>query len=62
MVEVVTSTVMDDLGSVTALDPDKWLERKKEYIEIAEKHFKTCQYKDANIYVRQKQFWEGDKE
>ena len=61
LVEVVTGTVMDDLGNVTTLDPDKWLERKKQYIEIAEKHLNTCKYKDANIYARQKLFWEGKK-
>lgn len=62
LVEVVTGTVMDDLGNVTVLKPEAWQERKKQYIEIAEKHLKTCQYKDANIYVSQKQFWEGGKE
>lgn len=62
MVEVVTGTVMDDLGNVTALNPEAWQERKEKYIEIAGKHLKTCRYKDANIYMRQKRFWEGEKE
>ncbi len=61
LVEVVTGTATDDLGNVTALDPEKWLERKKKYIKIAEKHLNTCKYKDANIYARQKLFWEGKK-
>ena len=52
---------MDDFGNVTILDLEEWLNRKKQYIGIAEKHLKTCQYKDANMYVRQKQFWEGEK-
>jgi hypothetical protein len=60
-VEVVTGTKMDDIGNVTALNQEEWQERKKQYIAIAEKHLRTCKFKDANIYVRQKQFW-GEKQ
>ncbi|HHT9110245.1 MAG TPA: hypothetical protein ACFYDZ_03685, partial [Candidatus Brocadiaceae bacterium] len=62
LVEVVTGTKMDDMGNVMALNQEEWQGRKKRYSSIAEKHLRTCKYKDANIYVRQKQFWEGKKE
>lgn len=62
LVEVVTGTVMDDLGNVTALTPEAWLERREKYIEIAEKHLKACQHKDANIYARQKPLWKTKRD
>ncbi len=58
MAEVVTGTFMDDLGNVITLNPEEWLERKERYIEIAEKHLEICQYKEANLYLQQKRFWE----
>jgi hypothetical protein len=57
LVEVVTGTVMDDVGNVSALRPDEWTNRKTQYRTIAEQHLITCQYKDANLYLRQKRFW-----
>ena len=32
---------------------------KAEYVEVAEEHLKTCRYKDANFYFRQRAFWQG---
>jgi len=58
----MTGTAMDDVRDVTVLNPEEWLKRKEKYIEIAEKHLETCQYKHANVYLRQKEFWEGKKE
>lgn len=57
LVEVVTGTTMDDLGNVTALSPEAWQQKRVEYIERAEEHLKTCQYQDANIYLKQKSMW-----
>jgi hypothetical protein len=57
LVEVVTGTVMDDAGNVSALPREKWTERQKQYRTIAEQHLITCQYREANLYLRQKSFW-----
>ncbi|RMD52511.1 MAG: hypothetical protein D6828_05635, partial [Nitrospirae bacterium] len=57
LVEVMTGTKMDDYGNVTVLSKDEWEKRKKEYIKIAEEHLKTCKYKEANLYLKQKQLW-----
>ena len=48
---------MDDFGNVTALRQEEWTKRKKQYREVAEQHLKTCQYRDANLYLRQKLLW-----
>jgi hypothetical protein len=57
LVEVVTGTVMDDVGDVSTLTPEEWTKRKMQYRKIAEQHLMTCQYRDANLYLRQKRFW-----
>jgi hypothetical protein len=48
---------MDDVGDVSTLTPEEWTKRKMQYREIAEQHLMTCQYRDANLYLRQKRFW-----
>ncbi len=58
LVEVATGTTMDDSGNVSVISKDQWEERKQKYIKIAEKHMKTCKYKEHNLYVKQKQAWE----
>ena len=57
LVEVVTGTIMDDLGNISALPLEEWTKRKKQYREIAEQHLLTCQHRDVNLYLRQKPFW-----
>jgi hypothetical protein len=57
LVEVVTGTVMDDVGDVSTLPPEEWTKRKTQYRKIAEDYLITCQYKDANLYLRQKRLW-----
>jgi hypothetical protein len=57
LVEVVTGTLMDDVGNVSALPPEEWTKRKTQYRKVAEQHLITCQYRDANFYLRQKPFW-----
>jgi len=59
LVEVSTGTVMDDMGNINMLSTEEWIERKKKYIRICEKHLDTCRYKEANLYLKQKQFWES---
>ncbi len=58
LVEIATGTTIDDLGNVTALGSDEWPKRKAEYIAVAERHLKTCHFRNANFYMRQKQLWE----
>ncbi len=60
LVEVATGTTMDDISIVHSLTTDDWKKRREKYKEIAEEHLKTCKYKEANIYLKQKQFWDGD--
>jgi WD40 repeat protein len=57
LVEVVTGTVMNDVGNVSALHPEEWTKRKKQYQKVAEQHLITCQYRNANLYLRQKRLW-----
>jgi hypothetical protein len=57
VVEVVTGTVMDDVGNIRALRPKEWTERQRQYREIAEHHLLTCRHRDANLYLQQKPFW-----
>jgi hypothetical protein len=57
LVEVVTGTVMNDVGDISVLRPEEWTKRKKQYRKIAEQHLLTCQYRDVNLYLRQKPFW-----
>jgi hypothetical protein len=57
LVEVVTGTVMDDFGNVSVLHPEEWTKRKTQYRKSAEKHLIACQYRDANLYLRQKRLW-----
>lgn len=59
LVQVVTGTEMDDIGIVSALPPDEWYRLKEEYVRVAE-DLKTCRYPDANLYVRQKAFWQPE--
>ena len=56
-VEVATSTEIDDLGNVTVLDAEAWRKKRAEYIRIANEHWKTCRYKDANVYALQRGYW-----
>lgn len=60
-VEVATGTAMDDAGNVRALSVDEWQQRKKDYVQIAEEHLTTCRYREANLYVKQKELWEGKR-
>jgi hypothetical protein len=60
-VEVATGTAMEDAGNVRALSADEWQQRKKEYAQIAEEHLTTCRYREANLYVKQKELWEGSR-
>jgi hypothetical protein len=48
LVEVVTGSVMNDVGDINVLRPDEWTKRKKQYREIAEQHLLTCQHRDVN--------------
>jgi hypothetical protein len=48
---------MDDVGNVSALHPEEWTKRKKQYRKVAEQHLLTCQNRDANLYLRQKRLW-----
>jgi WD40 repeat protein len=43
LVEVVTGTVMDDVGNVSALRPEEWTKHKKQYRYVAEQHLIACQ-------------------
>jgi hypothetical protein len=61
LVEVVTGTIMDDVGNVSAIPPEEWTKLKTRYRTIAEQHLITCQYRDANLYLRQKRLWEAGK-
>jgi WD40 repeat protein len=60
LVEVVTGTKMDDDGKISVLGADEWNAKKQNYIEIAEKHLKECKYKNANLYLKQKEVWESN--
>ena len=60
MINVMTGTQMDDYGNLAALNKDEWEGQKKEYIEVAKEHLKTCKYKKANFYLRQKAYWGDD--
>ena len=57
LVEVVTGTVMDDVGNTSTLHPEEWINRKEQYREIAEQHLLTCRHRAANLYLQQKPFW-----
>ena len=57
LVEVITGTKMDDYGNISALSADEWNVKKQKYIEIAEKHLKDCKYKNANLYLKQREIW-----
>ena len=60
LVNVMTVTQMDDYGYVTALNKAEWEKQKKEYIKIAKEHLKTCKYKEANLYLKQRKYWGDD--
>jgi len=45
LVSVATGTTMDDYGNITVLSKKKWEAYRNEYIDICEKHLKTCKYK-----------------
>ena len=58
LVSVATGTTMDDYGNITVLSKEKWEAYRKEYIDICEKHLKTCKYKKKNLYLKyQKPMW-----
>jgi hypothetical protein len=57
LVEVVTGTVMDDVDNVSALHPEEWAKRKTQHRKVAEQHLITCEYRDANLYLRQQRIW-----
>ena len=46
-----------NVGNISALRPEEWKKRKQQYRDIAEQHLRTCRYQEANLYLRQKQFW-----
>ncbi|WP_321418204.1 hypothetical protein [uncultured Desulfobacter sp.] len=59
LVSVATGTTMDDYGNITALSKEKWEACRKAYIDICEKHLKTCKYKNKNLYLNyQKSMWD----
>ena len=51
----LTSTAMDDFGNLRALNSHEWTQKKKTYLQLAEKHLQTCEYKTVNLYKAQKQ-------
>ena len=55
-VEFFTGTQMDEVGNISVIESEKWNLNKKKYLEIAEKHYEACQYKDANLYSKLNQF------
>ena len=57
LVEVMTGTTMDDAGNITMLTPDQWQQRKRAYIDIAERHLTKCRYQDVNLFAKQKPHW-----
>ena len=59
LVSVATGTTMDDYGNITVLSKKKWEAYRNEYIDICEKHLKTCKYKKKNLYLNhQKPMWD----
>jgi WD40 repeat protein len=58
LVKVATGTTVDrKTGMVKALSPAKWEEKRAAYRKIAEEHLRSCAYRQANLYLRQKKFW-----
>lgn len=59
LVSVATGTTIDDYGNISALSKEKWEAYRNEYIDICEKHLKTCKYKKKNLYLNyQKPMWD----
>jgi hypothetical protein len=57
LVEVMTGTMMDEGGNISVLTPELWQRRRQIYVDIAERHLTECQYRDANLYLKQKPAW-----
>jgi WD40 repeat protein len=48
---VLTGTGFDATTmEIKAIEPERWLELKERYLKIAAEHYKTCRYRDANVY------------
>ena len=39
-------------SEITFIEPERWEKMKAEYLEKAAKHYKSCKYKNANIFHR----------
>ena len=35
---------------IEVIEPDEWRKTKKEYMEFAAEHYKTCKYPHANVF------------
>lgn len=61
LVEVATGTTVDETGQKLALPPGEWKRRQEEYVRVAQEHLRSCQHRDANLYLRQRDLW-GEEE
>jgi hypothetical protein len=43
---------MDELSVISVLKISEWNTKKKQLMELAKEHYKTCQNKKANFYSR----------
>jgi WD40 repeat protein len=52
-IAALTGTEFDAAtGEITCIEPERWEKMKAQYLEKASQHYKSCQYKNANIFHR----------
>ncbi|HKH49977.1 MAG TPA: hypothetical protein VKM72_35430 [Thermoanaerobaculia bacterium] len=56
LIEVATGATVEN-GMERPLSPKEWKDKKADYIKVAAEHVRTCKYQNANLYLKQKQFW-----
>ncbi|MCP5103144.1 MAG: hypothetical protein GY950_07190 [bacterium] len=50
-VKALTGTKFDTTTmEIEFIEPDEWRKIKKEYMEFAREHYKTCKYPHANVF------------
>ncbi len=57
MVEVFTGTTLDKTDNLRILKAKEWMDKKENYIRIADNYYRTHNYQHANIYLNQKRIW-----
>lgn len=52
-IAALTGTEFDPAsGEIKVIEPERWEKMKARYLEKASHHYKSCQYKNANIFHR----------